>query len=258
MRSFLMYTALLAGLLLMGASAGEAADPAAETDAARFQAMVARTAKAVKELEFTQNLTAVLNGSTLGPGEGWFKKPGQSRYDWNWLADRFDANHDNRITRKEFKGPDELFDRLDRDHDGVITKSDLDWSDASPYWKQLRHANQILRRADRDKDQKLSKAEWDALFEELAKNKDALDAEDLRTLLYPPETPSKPDPSDIPTKAMLLKGLLTGELGSPAEGPRLGEAGPDFTLSTHDGAKTITLSKFRGHKPVVLVFGSFT
>ena len=37
-----------------------------------------------------------------------------------------------------------------------------------------------------------------------------------------------------------------------------GDIAPDFTLSRLDGKETITLSEFRGRKPVVLVFGSYT
>jgi Ca2+-binding EF-hand superfamily protein len=258
MRFFAISTLLTACLFLGHATFGFAAEPSVGPDAAPFRQLVVQTARAIKQLEFTDTLTAVLNGSTLGPGEGWFKKQGQTRYDWNWLADRFDTNHDGRITREEFTGPRELFDRLDRDHDGVITKKDLDWSDSSPYWGQLRLATQLLRRADGDGDQKLSKEEWAALFKELAKGKEVIDAEDIRMLLYPPPEPRKPGPSDRPTKAILLKGLFNGELGSASEGPRLGDAAPDFSLPTQDGKKTITLSSFRGHKPVVLIFGSFT
>jgi hypothetical protein len=37
-----------------------------------------------------------------------------------------------------------------------------------------------------------------------------------------------------------------------------GDAAPDFELLTHDKSETIRLSNFRGEKPVVLVFGSYT
>lgn len=37
-----------------------------------------------------------------------------------------------------------------------------------------------------------------------------------------------------------------------------GDRAPDFTLPTHDRASTVTLSSFRGQRPVVLVFGSYT
>jgi hypothetical protein len=57
---------------------------------------------------------------------------------------------------------------------------------------------------------------------------------------------------------VLLRGLLTAEIGSPFEGPAVGESAPDFTLPTGDGLGKVTLSSFRGKAPVALVFGSFT
>ncbi len=40
--------------------------------------------------------------------------------------------------------------------------------------------------------------------------------------------------------------------------PKVGEMAPDFELSDYTGSKTVRLSDFRGEKPVVLLFGSFT
>lgn len=40
--------------------------------------------------------------------------------------------------------------------------------------------------------------------------------------------------------------------------PKLGDPAPDFELSDVNGENTITVSQFRGKKPVALVFGSFT
>jgi hypothetical protein len=37
-----------------------------------------------------------------------------------------------------------------------------------------------------------------------------------------------------------------------------GDVAPDFTLPTHDHKNQVTLSSFRGQRPVVLVFGSYT
>ena len=37
-----------------------------------------------------------------------------------------------------------------------------------------------------------------------------------------------------------------------------GDQAPDFTLPLHKQAGTVTLSSFRGQRPVVLVFGSYT
>lgn len=40
--------------------------------------------------------------------------------------------------------------------------------------------------------------------------------------------------------------------------PREGDLAPDFTLKDSSGTHTVTLSQFRGFKPVALIFGSFT
>jgi AhpC/TSA family len=40
--------------------------------------------------------------------------------------------------------------------------------------------------------------------------------------------------------------------------PKVGEVAPDFELTDYTGTKTVRLSDFRGKKPVVLFFGSFT
>src|SRR5439155_14616003 len=105
---------------------------------------------------------------------------------------------------------------------------------------------------------KLSKEEWIRLFEKAAKGKDSLDAEAVRRLLYPPPPPRPPKSTGggMPPKEVLLLGLLTGEIGSGAEGPKLEALAPEFTLERPDGKNSITLSDYRGKKPVALIFGS--
>jgi hypothetical protein len=39
---------------------------------------------------------------------------------------------------------------------------------------------------------------------------------------------------------------------------KVGDAAPDFSLETYDRKSRVQLSSFRGKKPVVLVFGSYT
>jgi hypothetical protein len=39
---------------------------------------------------------------------------------------------------------------------------------------------------------------------------------------------------------------------------QVGDTAPDFTLPTYDHKQQVTLSSFRGNRPVVLVFGSYT
>jgi peroxiredoxin len=43
-----------------------------------------------------------------------------------------------------------------------------------------------------------------------------------------------------------------------ARAPKVGEQAPDFELADTCGEQLVRLSDFRGHKPVVLIFGSFT
>ena len=69
----------------------------------------------------------------------------------------------------------------------------------------------------------------------------------------------------------LLAAVLTVALGSEVDAQRRrtgdlripdklrqGDVAPDFTLKSPDGKSTVTLSQFRGQKPVALVFGSYT
>ena len=207
--------------------------------------------------EFLDMFHAILGGSQLGPGEGWFK-PSRTRYSWEWLRGRFDANGDGRLTVAELGGDRALFAALDRDGDGAVTADDLDWSDSAAYFRQLGVARQFLRRADTNEDGKVSKAEWAALFDRVANGKDNIDPEGVRRLLFPPTPTRKGGPPGGPSKAVLLMGFLTGELGSGAEGPKIDAVAPDFTLKSPDGQTTISLGQFHGKKPVVLIFGSFT
>ena len=52
--------------------------------------------------------------------------------------------------------------------------------------------------------------------------------------------------------------LMKRQMGLNKLAPKAGDLAPDFTLSDISGTESITLSDFRGKKPVALVFGSFT
>lgn len=211
----------------------------------------------LRRLEVVECLASILSGEQMGPGTAWFH-PGQGRYGWKWLAAHSKANRAGAIARTEFKGPAELFARLDRDGNGAITPDDFDWSDDALYVRQLQLARQLLRHGDRDDDGRLSLAEWQGMFRYAARGKEALTPEDLRMMLFPPAPRRRGPPPDMPTPAILLRGLLNGEIGSPSEGPALGARAPDFTLPAVDRKKLVTLSKIYRRKPVVLIFGSFT
>ena len=40
--------------------------------------------------------------------------------------------------------------------------------------------------------------------------------------------------------------------------PKVGDSAPTFTLKAHDGKSETSLAEFKGEKPVVLFFGSYT
>jgi hypothetical protein len=54
------------------------------------------------------------------------------------------------------------------------------------------------------------------------------------------------------------KKLMKPQLLLNEQAPKAGDLAPDFTLYDVSGTESVTLSDFRGNKPVALVFGSFT
>jgi hypothetical protein len=249
-------TALLAVALLLAAAPLRAAEPPRGwLNPLRYRDLALDAIHKARMPEAAEMLLAVATGSEMGPGEGWFH-PGQGRYGWSWLATHFDKNGDGKITREEFAGPADLFDRLDRDGDGVLTAADFDWSERSPYHRLGMMAGQWFAFLDGNGNGRVSKEEWDAFFKKAAGNKGYLTPEDLRRVMQPPKPPE--GQKGGPTPLVLFRGLFNGELGSFHEGPAVGDAAPDFRLWTPDGQTTYSLGDYRGKKPVVLIFGSFT
>jgi hypothetical protein len=259
--------ALLAGFLITGAAPAD--DPKAKTksgwlDPVRYLDAGKQVIESAKHIEFVEMASAVLKGSDMGPNDGWFRHGSQSRYGWEWLAKQHGITPDKSIKRKDFKGPPEIFDRLDRNHDGLLKKDDFDWSPMSLYARAGMPSGYWFRWIDTNSNGRISRDEWNAFFTKIAGKKGYVTRDDLREALPtvpPPRRDDEPPPQpsdDEPTPAILITGLLTGELGSPFPGPRVGMAAPDFTLPLQNGKGEITLSQFRDKKPVVLIFGSFT
>jgi hypothetical protein len=216
----------------------------------------------LRQVEFVEMATAVLSGADMGPSDGWFRHGSESRYSWQWLAKLHGIATDAAIHRKDFKGPVEVFDRLDRNHDNLLKKDDFDWSNNSPFARMAMPSASWFRMIDGNSNGRITREEWNAFFTKVAKAKGYLTPEDLREALPvmpPPERADEPKPAvQRPSRWVLLKGLLKGEPSSPFHGPDVGQAAPDFRLPIRDGKGEIRLSQFRGQKPVVLVFGSFT
>lgn len=224
-------------------------------DPQRYVDKLRRAAAGLKPPEIVEMVSAIGDGSKLGPGEAWFHA-GQSRYGWDWLQARYDANGDSSICQEEFGGPFAAFQRLDRNRDGDLEADDLDWSEDAAFEREAGQARQWFRSIDASSNGRISRQEWDNFFAKAAGDGQYLTPDDLRAALNPPEPPTTAP--DGPSPLVFVKGLLSGELGSVFEGPAVGEPAPDFVLPTHDGRQEIRLSQYRGHKPLVLVFGSFT
>lgn len=160
------FTRLMLHVFLVGLYLGAATMPTAAADPASrgrqgqerslLDPLLRRTAGDGRCPEIVEMLWALARGSKMAPGEGWFHA-GQSRYSWDWLAARFDTDKNGRITREEFQGPGELFDRLDRDGDGVLTKEDFDWSDRSPFLRQIVATSQWFRCIDTNSNGRISR-----------------------------------------------------------------------------------------------------
>jgi len=207
--------------------------------------------------EAIKMLVAILRGSQMGSREGWFG-PARSRYGWQWLAIKqgWDPAVEM-LKRDEFNGSDAQFRPLDRDRDGQITPDDFDWSDNNPWVQQASQVTRFFRRLNARGDGRLTQADLAAFFERAAGGKDHLTVGDMRDALLAGLGGGSAAGNE-PSREVLVRGLLAGEVGSRHEGPALNDPAPDFTLATAAGQTTYQLSKLVGDKPVVLVFGNFT
>jgi hypothetical protein len=211
-----------------------------------------------KPTEAATMLIAILRGMRADGTNGWFG-PAESRLTWAWLTKRSGLNAKaEMISRDQFQGSRNRFDQLDRDGDGQITPSDMDWSDKSPYVQQASMITRIFRRMDSNTNGELTREELDAFFNRVGNGKDTITAEDLRNALIP-RGPRGFAPGDAPSVPVLLRGFFASEVGSLADGPKVGDAAPNFQLGTVDGKETLAFSQLLGKKkPVVLVLGNFT
>jgi len=197
----------------------------------------------------------IARGGQLDGTAGWFH-PAVSRFSFDWLAKHQQSDPQQPLTKQKFAGQERIFEQLDRDHDGSLTEFDLDWSDSNPWVRQSYMVNRIFRRMEADGDGLLTAEELNTWFGKLTRDGQPIRFEQFRDALVPPG--SGFSPGDMPSKEILIKGFLAGEIGSLQEGPGLDEAAPDFTVRAISGGDTVKLSDRLGKRPMVLVFGNFT
>lgn len=203
-------------------------------------------------------LDQILGGSRLGPGEGWFRKAvSQTRFGWDYVEKTYDNDGNASITPKEFSGPKQDFSRLDRNHDSRLTAEDFDWSEHS---LSRTPGFLLFFQADRDANGKVTREEFNQLFDSLDSGKHGfLSLDNVRDEFQPDDNAERQRRKrpDAPSPSTLVIALRDQEIGSLQSGPKLNEPAPDFTLTSLEG-EPVTLSEEVGDKPVVLVFGNFT
>ncbi len=82
----------------------------------------------VAEAKKTESMAVVEEkmGGEARNRQGIDRPQGRPRITFDQVKAREDVNGDGRVTREEFKGPQQLFQRLDRTGDGVLTKEDFE------------------------------------------------------------------------------------------------------------------------------------
>ncbi len=135
--------------------------------------------------EWLAMLADILQGSQLGPTDGWFSKAtAQTRYGWDAVRSRLDRDGDGQVARDEFPGPDADFARLDRDGDATLTAADFDWG---AHALTPTPGAMLYYMADRDGNGKVTREEFNTLFDAAdTDHRGFLSQDDLRALLNPP------------------------------------------------------------------------
>lgn len=198
----------------------------------------------------------------------------RKRIDATQLLSRFDKNKDDVLEADEI--PQQLKDRmarLDTDGDGKLSKKELDAAGGRPANARKPAAKQTeapsdSKPADSPPDgaaKNAAESVSDVLFLLLDCDKDGrLSKEELENAVRLMDRDKNKD-GLLELDELQPADRKRGEVITPAaKGERhqdtlaVGDMAPDFTLPDLSGKKEVTLSSFRGQRPVVLILASYT
>jgi hypothetical protein len=211
--------------------------------------------------DWADMLIHLLQQQEMRPPFGWYR-PSEQKFDYRWLSANLDANADGVVESGELPPAtpdlDRVFARLDRDADGKLQPADFNYAGGQPAAMPQATSQFLFSLLDDDTNGRVTTEELSTFFSRAYKDKTGfLVAEDLY-LTFANELAARNSQGEgMPGPEQMLAMFFRGELGVWEPGPALGHEAPDFTLPTHDGSRTVTLSQCRG-KPVILIFGSFT
>lgn len=217
---------------------------------------------------------------------------------WRFLSRSYDADENGSITAAEYGRGEKAFRNLDRNRDGVITAADFERErgrergrgrgraagrgGADPDAALPRFVERFATFIDRDGEPGIGAADWQRMIRAMAPADDGTIARGNLTGFLGDAAGGRmarmatrrlgrdldlDDSGGVDTGdlAAIFRRLDADENGrlDRADGlklpPGVGELAPDFTLPlAGDRSEQVTLSSFRGKKPVALVFGSYT
>ncbi|MHC4955867.1 MAG: EF-hand domain-containing protein [Planctomycetota bacterium] len=201
---------------------------------------------------------------------------------WEYLSAKYDKDGDGAVAPQEYDRGAESFARVDRDKDGSITEADFRaasrmhvmmsqmmimrtmQADGDSAQLERGELKQGFLAQDTDANGELDRAEVEAAqppgvpegMDVFKAMENAIDA-DKSTTLSLAEIEAFFDSIDDGDGVWMRRGAGKKPAAPPTGAP-VGEVAPDFTLRPPEGGEPVTLSKFRGDRPVALIFGSYS